>query len=534
MEKRTHKIHPDKFCYICAEFIHGSKKPFNATMREAYWNYFKSSFNDVDMNFTPSFICSTCQRNLYRFKNSEIVTFPFNIPAIWTNISSHNFGICYFCSIEKRYFKSKANYFDCDSCKIPKLCLQYETRESSNTDSQSVIEIDVTDVDYEEDNIENFEWSVETFNDFCRELNLSKFMSKKCLRMLKKDSDLKTKLMSIKNRHVNDRSKYAIGFFSNSDDITFCHDINGLMEYIGVNYSSDDWCLFIDASNYSLKAALMYRSHHIPTIPIAYTYSKEDRSSIEKILKCVNYNTHCWLIMCDLKVLKLIMGLKAGYAKYPCFYCFFDSRNSQQDFDINHTWPARDSFDNVPLVDTKRIAIPFLHIKLGLFQKFVKTLNKDSECFKFISRTVRKSEAKLLNGVFTGPEIRLLMRNKAFPGTMLHAEHVAWINFCSVSRHVLGKDVSEDWKQKVDSLMSSFQNLGCLNVTSKMHLLSKHKDKYEKYLGIYSDEHGERLHKDMQSIEKRYGKSLNKEMLAEYIWSLKRDTHAFKRKETTF
>ena len=58
--------------------------------------------------------------------------------------------------------------------------------ESSNTDSQSVIEIDVTDVDYEEDNIENFEWSVETFNDFCRELNLSKFMSKNAFECLKR------------------------------------------------------------------------------------------------------------------------------------------------------------------------------------------------------------------------------------------------------------------------------------------------------------------------------------------------------------
>jgi len=53
-----------------------------------------------------------------------------------------------------------------------------------------------------------------------------------------------------------------------------------------------------------------------------------------------------------------------------------------------------------------------------------------------------------------------------------------------------------------------------------MHLLFKHKEKFEPYLGIFSDEHGERLHKEVQVIEKRFGHCLNKEILADCIWSL--------------
>ena len=60
-------------------------------------------------------------------------------------------------------------------------------------------------------------------------------------------------------------------------------------------------------------------------------------------------------------------------------------------------------------------------------------------------------------------------------------------------------------------------------MTPKMHLLYKHKDAFEKYLEQYSDEHGERLHKEMEQIEARYGSDFNREMLAEYVWSLKRE-----------
>ena len=48
----------------------------------------------------------------------------------------------------------------------------------------------------------------------------------------------------------------------------------------------------------------------------------------------------------------------------------------------------------------EKIAFPFLHIKLGLFQKYLKALDKGSDCFKFTCRNIKKSEVKLLNGVF--------------------------------------------------------------------------------------------------------------------------------------
>ena len=46
-----------------------------------------------------------------------------------------------------------------------------------------------------------------------------------------------------------------------------------------------------------------------------------------------------------------------------------------------------------------------------------------------------------------------------------------------------------------------------------MHLLLKHKDKCESNQGMFSDERGERLHEEMQVVEKRYGYCLNKKPL---------------------
>ena len=118
-----------------------------------------------------------------------------------------------------------------------------------------------------------------------------------------------------------------------------------------------------------------------------------------------------------------------------------------------------------------------------------------------------------------GPEIRILMNSNNFLETMTEKQLSAWLNFVDVATNVLGKNIAADWKERIDRLMLGLQTIGCPTVSSKMHLLFKHKDKCEPYLGIFSDKHGERLNKEMEVIEKRF-----KEMLAECTWSLKRDT----------
>ena len=46
---------------------------------------------------------------------------PFHCAAIWIEYSTHEYGVCYFCTIEKPYFKGQANYFDCGNCRLPNI-----------------------------------------------------------------------------------------------------------------------------------------------------------------------------------------------------------------------------------------------------------------------------------------------------------------------------------------------------------------------------------------------------------------------------
>ena len=122
ISRRVHKIDKNEFCYICTKFIISSKRNFNASLLEAYWNYFKTSRSDITIDIdTPSFIFSTCQRNLCRYKKNNDVQLPFYCAAIWTKYSTHEYGLCYFCTIEKPYFKEQANCFDCGNCRLLKL-----------------------------------------------------------------------------------------------------------------------------------------------------------------------------------------------------------------------------------------------------------------------------------------------------------------------------------------------------------------------------------------------------------------------------
>ena len=59
-----------------------------------------------------------------------------------------------------------------------------------------------------------------------------------------------------------------------------------------------------------------------------------------------------------------------------------------------------------PLVERSTIVFPPLHIKLGIMKQFVKALEKDDHCFKYICMkfpgpTIEKLKAE----IFDGPQI---------------------------------------------------------------------------------------------------------------------------------
>ena len=101
-------------------------------------------------------------------------------------------------------------------------------------------------------------------------------------------------------------------------------------------------------------------------------------------------------------------------------------------------------------------------------------------------------------------------------------EKAAWEAFRQVATKFLGNDRADNYKDLVENLLSAYQTLGC-NMSLKIHFLHSHLDFFPKNCGAVSDEHGERFHQDISTVEKRYQGKWNPAMLADYCWTITRD-----------
>jgi hypothetical protein len=94
-----------------------------------------------------------------------------------------------------------------------------------------------------------------------------------------------------------------------------------------MRHSPEQWRLFIDASKTSLKAVLLHNGNKLPSIPVTYAPStKETYSTMNNILVETDYKKYQWDVCGDFKVIAIFLGLQAGYTKYSCFPCEWDSR----------------------------------------------------------------------------------------------------------------------------------------------------------------------------------------------------------------
>ena len=62
----------------------------------------------------------------------------------------------------------------------------------------------------------------------------------------------------------------------------------------------------------------------------------------------------------------------------------------------------------------------------------------------------------------------------------------------------------------------------------KEHVLDSHLDIFPQNLGAVSDEHRQRFHQDIYTMEKQYKGKWSPSMLADYCWTLRRDVQQAK------
>lgn len=123
------------------------------------------------------------------------------------------------------------------------------------------------------------------------------------------------------------------------------------------------------------------------------------------------------------------------------------------------------------------------------------------------------------------------MVDSEFDAVLTLVEKVAWDAFKEVVKNFLGNHRAPNYVELVNRLLAAYCDLQC-NMSLKIHFLDSHLDFFPENLGAVSDEHGERFHQQIATIEKRYQGKWIPAMLGDYCWTLKRETAvtSYKRK----
>ncbi|UYV66554.1 hypothetical protein LAZ67_4002056 [Cordylochernes scorpioides] len=442
---------------------------------------------------------------------------PFAVPMIWREPKDHS-SDCYFCLTKTIGITSKSRhtveYPDLPSAMKP--VPHSDILPVPQPPENVIFSDDDSDRREQQWDDTNFEAGALSephlltqgdLNDLVRDLDLSK--NSELLGSRLKGWNLLHK--GTKVCFFRKRQDEFQDFFSQENDLVYCNDVVSLMEALGHDHDTEEWRLFIDSSKISMKAVLLHNGNKSPSVPIAHASNmKETYENMKLLLKKIEYERYGWKICSDLKVVALLRGLQLGYTKFCCFLCEWDSRDRERHY-IKKIWPNRKIFTpgykniaNLPLIDSENIYLPPLHIKLGLMKNFVKAMDRNASGFAYLKQNFSSiSEAKIKEGIFVGPQIRELQQDGNFQNSLNEVEAAAWNSFRNVCKNFLGSVKVENYRDIVNDLLLSYKALGC-NMSLKIHFLHSHLDIFPENLGAVSDEHGERFHQDISSMEKRY------------------------------
>jgi hypothetical protein len=102
-----------------------------------------------------------------------------------------------------------------------------------------------------------------------------------------------------------------------------------------------------------------------------------------------------------------------------------------------------------------------LHIKLGLVKNVVKAMKKDGPVFLYLQQKFsRLSEAKIKGGIFVGPQIRELTKDKNLVSVLNEVELAAWTAFRDVSSNFLGNNKADNYQEIMERLLQSHEAMG--------------------------------------------------------------------------
>ena len=136
-------------------------------------------------------------------------------------------------------------------------------------------------------------------------------------------------------------------------------------------------------------------------------------------------------------------------------------------------------------------------------KNFVKALDVKGPAFMYLCGKFPMLTFEKVKGVFLVPQIRQLFKDQQFEGVLSDKEKAAWQSFEKVSNGFLVNVKAANFRELVQDLKDSYEQLGC-NMSLKMHFLFSHPYFFLLNCGDVSDKHGERFHQDILVVEHRY------------------------------
>lgn len=376
--------------------------------------------------------------------------------------------------------------------------------------------------------------------------------------------------LDIKITAFRDRNARLRKCFDHENGFSYCNNVTRLFFLLNYPYKPEEWRLFIDSSSSGLKVVLLHNGNKQPSVPLAYSkVHKETNEVMELILDKLYYEHHKWLICSDLKVVGLLMGIQGGNCSYPCFKCLWHKGSKALHY-TNKIWPKRPETrvigqQNVisnELVEKEAIIFPPLHIKLGLMTQLISALVKRVKQIqkqRKLEKQLRKQEEddedddddddnedeqqeqeevalknlrqmfpykthfKTDSGIFNGPEVNRILDDQTFRSSLPMNFQRALIAFKAVSHGILGSNKAPNYRELVANMITCYRDIDA-NMSLKLHFLHNHLDEFVENLGDYSDQHGERYHQDIKTMEHRYGGQDHCAMMSDYCWFLIRES----------
>lgn len=569
------------WCFLCVSWIPDQRKkksPVSRPLTEALLAdiavYFGSSLNGFGQPWAPQQICMYCYTCLSGWRRTGSRGLPVTVPAKWSPPEEHHPGSrdsnCFFCrSISPRGPEKEIPFFDG--------CVQRPVRrERKEAYPVRVLpeipaEQDSSSSELEDDDKEDPDWTPEDGSILPYIGPLDQGMLDYLLQMVtatKEDGQfigsflLNAGLLKPGTKiNQRNRSKEFEKFFAVQTityteqkkngtsaevikEVAYCTDIDGLLQTQGVVHQKDHWRLYMDGSQKSFKCFLLHnevdKSKRLPSVLVLIGNDVPEKyQTIRAVLALLKYADYGWMVQADLKLINIISGMKMAACKYPCFICRWDSKDKNKHYLPGHSaeWteeerqPGNFSFIEEPLVPAAKIVLPELHVKLGVFQVYIKRLCSLHEenprpAYEHYLQKFKLSEEKLKAGAINGVDVRRLVDDEVFAELLesegASPESEAWQAFVQVDKRFFGKDDRpEDYQVLVGDMIGTFQRMGC-NMSLKMHLMVDHLDLFPAHLGTWSDQHGERGHQEVKSSARLYGDTRTTRVLTERMHQVKR------------